>query len=271
MFFWNSNHETPLTQAVISGNTELVKRFAHHSVHRKAVNYLGFSAEDLAIYLGREEMVNLLGLQKNKVFRVLKKGGNGVVEMDVCEYEKFFHTKYMSSLRVISYQDFCKIVKKCPKQVKVGKVGASMRDLFESHKEKIKNGYVCESTIKWIDERTGYGLFTDRPINKGEFVGEYAGLLLIRQILSRIRGDYCMRYPKLSFGLSYYTLDAEKMGNEVRFINHDYVPNLQPMSALENGFCHCVLIALRDIKAGEQLTYDYGEDYWSRRDPPVDF
>ena len=271
MFFWNTNNETPLTQAVIYGNVDLVKRLAHHNSHRKATNFLGFNAEDLALFLGNEEMIEVLGLQNPRTFRVQKKGESEVVELGISDYEQFFGLKYLASIRVVSYRDFCKIVKKCPGKVKNGVMGETIRSLFETWREKIKRGYVCESTIKWIDERRGYGLYTDRAINKGEFVGEYIGLLLLRRIFSQIEGDYCMRYPKLSHTLSYYTIDAEKMGNEIRFINHDYVPNLQACTALENGIGHCVFTALRDIDAGEQLTYDYGEDYWRYRDPPVDF
>ncbi len=271
MFFWNRYDETPLTQAVIANNIELVERLAHHNSHRKAENFLGFNADDLALYLGRDEIIEVLGLKKPARFKVLKKGEEDVVEMGVSEYESFFQTRYTSSLRMTSYPDFCKIIKKCPSRVKKGGMGVSMRGLFEENREKIKSGYVCESTIKWISDQMGYGLFTDRFIRKGEFIGEYVGLLLIRQIISKIEGNYCMRYPKLSFGLSYYTVDAERIGNETRFINHNYVPNVKPDSALEKGFSHCVMIALRDIEAGEQLTYDYGEDYWRHRNPPLDF
>ena len=146
-----------------------------------------------------------------------------------------------------------------------------MRLLFEKNREKIKSGYVVDSTIKWIDEGMGYGLYTNVPIKKGEMVGEYTGILIVRYLLTKYSGDYFMRYPVFSWGLLHYTLDADRLGNEMRFANHNYTPNMQPRVALEKGLSHCVLIALRDIEPGEQLTYDYGEDYWSRRDPPRDF
>lgn len=271
MFFWNRNNEAPMTQAVIDGNLELVKRLSYNTSHRNAENFLGLTADDLAVYLLKEEMVEMLGLSHSRRFKVLKKGESEVVEMGISEYESFFQTKYVASVISSSHQELYKLIKKCPKIVKTGDTGSAMRALFEENREKIKSGYVADSTIKWIDEGMGYGLFANVPIKKGEMVGEYTGLLIVRHMLTKYSGDYFMRYPHFSFGLMHYTLDADRFGNEMRFANHNYTPNMQPTVALEKGLSHSVLIALRDIEPGEQLTYDYGEDYWSRRDPPRDF
>ena len=271
MFFWNQYNETPMTQAVISGNLAFVKRLAHSMPHRSAKNYLGFDADNLALYLFQEEMMDLFGLRIKKEFKVVKKGSTQVKVINIPEYESFFQTRYVPSVVSSSYRELYKVIKKCPGPVKSGLIGEDMRALFDKNSEKIKRGYVSDVIIKWVDEKMGYGLFANEPIKKGEFIGEYAGLLIIRYLVNGGGGDYCMRYPNLSLGLMHYTLDAEKLGNEMRFANHNYTPNMQPTVALENGLSHSALVALRDIEPGEQLTYDYGEDYWSRRDPPIDF
>lgn len=271
MFFWNQHNETLMTQAVIDGNLELVKRLSRSASHRHEENSLGLTADDLAVYLLKEEMMEVLGFCKNRRFKVLKKGESEVVEMGISEYESFFRTKYVMSVVSRSHLELYKLVNKFPKVIKSGSAGGAMRALFEENREKIKSGYVVDSTIKWIDEGMDYGLFTNVPIKKGDMVGEYTGLLIVGHFLSKYSGDYFMRYPHFSIGFIHFTLDAERFGNEMRFANHNYTPNMQPTVALEKGLSHSVLIALRDIEPGEQLTYDYGEDYWSRRDPPLDF
>ena len=62
-----------------------------------------------------------------------------------------------------------------------------------------------------------------------------------------------------------FVIDAEKGGNLTRFINHSDQPNLEPIGVFWKGSLHIILRSLKKIQKGEQLTYDYGADYWSRR------
>jgi SET domain-containing protein len=43
-----------------------------------------------------------------------------------------------------------------------------------------------------------------------------------------------------------------------------------PLAVYWRHVMHVIFTALRPIPEGEQLLYDYGDDYWMRRDPPFD-
>jgi SET domain-containing protein len=60
-------------------------------------------------------------------------------------------------------------------------------------------------------------------------------------------------------------VDALQEGNVTRFINHSNVPNLEPRCFVERGLLHQVFMARQKISKGTQLTFDYGNDYWIRR------
>ena len=51
------------------------------------------------------------------------------------------------------------------------------------------------------------------------------------------------------------TAESEKLG---RLVNHSCIsPNCKPQCVDINGQLHPILVALRDIAAGEELLYDY--------------
>ena len=52
-------------------------------------------------------------------------------------------------------------------------------------------------------------------------------------------------------------IDATKYGNLARFINHCCDPNCLAQSNLILDKKHIILYAKRNIKAGEEITYDY--------------
>lgn len=58
-------------------------------------------------------------------------------------------------------------------------------------------------------------------------------------------------------------IDAGVNGNDARFINHSCAPNCE--TVIENG--RVFIDALRDIKAGEELSYDYQLTWESTDDP----
>lgn len=62
---------------------------------------------------------------------------------------------------------------------------------------------------------------------------------------------YCLH---LDGGL---VIDGHRMGGDGRFVNHSCQPNCEMQKWSVNGQFRMALFALRDIKPGEELTYDY--------------
>ncbi|PIO25284.1 hypothetical protein AB205_0196690 [Aquarana catesbeiana] len=63
-----------------------------------------------------------------------------------------------------------------------------------------------------------------------------------------------------------YCIDARYYGNVSRFINHLCEPNLIPvrvfMSHQDLRFPRIAFFSGKDIKAGEELGFDYGDRFW---------
>ncbi|CAN8101100.1 unnamed protein product [Discula destructiva] len=132
-----------------------------------------------------------------------------------------------------------------------------------------------ESQIK----DSGYGLFTAEDIAADEFVIEYVGELISHDEGVRRearRGDVFddSTHSSYLFTLLDYEgiwVDAAMYGNLSRYINHasevDRVGkkrvsvNIIPQILFVNGDFRIKFKALRDIKAGEELFFNYGENF----------
>jgi SET domain-containing protein len=103
---------------------------------------------------------------------------------------------------------------------------------------------------------TGLGLFATTPITRGAFIVEYSG--------PRIRTCEAHAREKTT-GARYmfeinsrWTVDGSVRSNVGRYANHSCRPNAE--SAVSNG--KVILRALRAIEPGEEITYDYGDEYF---------
>ena len=101
---------------------------------------------------------------------------------------------------------------------------------------------------------TGLGLFATRPIKKRSRIAEYKGPLLTTKeaLKAETRGN---RY--LYELNSRWTIDGSPRSNIARYFNHSCNPNCETYDVKHRVFVR----TLRNIKPGEQLTYDYGRDY----------
>lgn len=105
----------------------------------------------------------------------------------------------------------------------------------------------------------GRGLYCKRNIDEGEMVIEYSGEV-IRGSLTDKREKY---YEGKGIGCymfridDYDVIDATLHGNAARFINHSCEPNCYSKVINVDGKKHIVIFAMKSIKRGEELTYDY--------------
>ncbi|TPX57791.1 histone-lysine N-methyltransferase [Powellomyces hirtus] len=114
----------------------------------------------------------------------------------------------------------------------------------------------------------GWAVRTMANLLNGTFVAEYAGEIIGSDEASRRwrerkekgTGNYilCVREHAAN-GRTYRTnIDPTDRGNVARFINHSCDPNLVMVPVRINQIVpSAALFALRDIEAGEELTFDY--------------
>jgi SET domain-containing protein len=101
---------------------------------------------------------------------------------------------------------------------------------------------------------TGLGLFATRPIKKKSRIIEYKGPILDAEAADRAerRGNrYLYEVSKNR------TIDGTPRRNVARYANHSCNPNAE--SVIWRG--RVFIKALRNIKPGEEIVYDYGTDY----------
>ena len=103
----------------------------------------------------------------------------------------------------------------------------------------------------------GRGVYAGRKLKKGERIIEYKGEVISwREADRRPPSDPDDPNHTFFFALDdhKHVIDANVGGNAARWINHSCDPNCETEE--DNG--RVFIEALRDIKAGEELSYDYG-------------
>ncbi len=121
--------------------------------------------------------------------------------------------------------------------------------------------------ISYIDSMIGYGVFATKRIPALTYLGEYTGIVREKLDLSDVDNAYLFRYLKLGWNRK-LVIDAQKKGNFTRFINHSETPNLLSGGIVVDQIYHIIFYSNRLIETGEQLTYNYGEDYWKKKPNP---
>lgn len=142
----------------------------------------------------------------------------------------------------------CKCSKECPNRV-------------------IQKGLTTRVCIFRTPDGRGWGLKTREFIPKDKFVVEYVGEVITSDEAERRGKLYDSRQQTYLFDLDFYdkdatfTVDAYKYGNVSHFINHSCDPNLRVYSVwvdtLDPRLPRIGLFAVRDIQAGEELSFDY--------------
>ncbi len=107
-------------------------------------------------------------------------------------------------------------------------------------------------TVMRARKGAGFGLITKRSFKKGDFVIEYTGPIITTDQANEKGGKYLFDIN------SRWTIDGTPRSNLARYINHSCKPNCEADVKGKRVFIY----ALRKIKEGEELTYDYEEEYF---------
>lgn len=110
---------------------------------------------------------------------------------------------------------------------------------------------VCPEGLQVKRSSAGLGLFAARPIKKGERLIEYFGREISKE------EEYSSKSKYLFEVNSKKTIDGTTRENFARYINHSHKPNCEPNIVKGRVW----IDAIKNIKVGEELNYDYGEEY----------
>ncbi|KAF5444681.1 hypothetical protein F2P56_033797 [Juglans regia] len=115
--------------------------------------------------------------------------------------------------------------------------------------------------LEWFRSgKKGYGLKLLEDISKGHFLIEYVGEVLDMHAYEARQKEYALKGHRHFYFMTLNgseVIDACAKGNLGRFINHSCDPNCRTEKWMVNGEICIGLFALRDIKKGEEVTFDY--------------
>jgi hypothetical protein len=111
--------------------------------------------------------------------------------------------------------------------------------------------------------KKGKGLKVMEDCKKGDFLTEYVGRAVNKAYLPRLFRRYTNERKLYIMALDRDTyLDARHKGGVARYINHSCAPNCLVERWKVRGILRAAVIALEDIPAGMELSFDY---QWERK------
>ncbi len=108
---------------------------------------------------------------------------------------------------------------------------------------------------------SGLGLFATRVYKRGDLIIEYTGEVITEEEANRRGGKYLFELNDK------FTIDGKGRENLARYINHSCLPSAYP--ELTYNEKQVFIYAKRKIAIGEEITYNYGKDYFNRVIKPL--
>lgn len=205
--------------------------------------------------------------QEPRRIKYLRRGEIAIGEYAPKDFQDIAGHSYIPELVFTDEKTFRHVRKECRSILRKDAITPEMKWLGALYAERIRMHSIADVSIRWIDERLGYGLFAEHNIEAGEYIGEYAGVVRRRSLLFRNYNEYCFSYPTSDVNFRKHIIDARDHGNELRYANHSKEPNCEARCVLLDDILHILIRAITDIPANTQITYDYSEDYWHKRTP----
>jgi SET domain-containing protein len=204
---------------------------------------------------------------KNNLLRVEKGGEERLLKIP--EFEALTGAAFIPVLDFASFSVLQDIVERTKKMHRKGELMKEQLWLGSYFRKEVESLFFPDVTIRWIDDFVGWGAFAARAFKKMEYIAEYSGKVRKRERRDK-KNAYCFEYTIASGIPTPYTIDAQDQGGIGRFLNHSDHPNLLSTLVTVESIEHVILVTDRTIEKGEQLVFDYGQDYWARRKKPKD-
>lgn len=117
----------------------------------------------------------------------------------------------------------------------------------------------ADVVVRHTHPDVGEGLYAAADIAKGDFIAEYTGEKIPTKIADALGTRYLFELDEE------WTIDGETHTNIARYINHSCEPNAE--ADIHDG--HILISATKKIKMGQEITIDYGKEYFDEFIKPV--
>lgn len=115
-------------------------------------------------------------------------------------------------------------------------------------------------TLRVKRSKAGLGLYALTEFKRGDFIVEYTGEHITDEEADKRSGKYLFILTKD------LVIDGRGRSNIARYINHSCKPNAE--AELDLDELKVRILARKKITAGEEITYDYGKEYWNHHIRP---
>lgn len=126
-----------------------------------------------------------------------------------------------------------------------------------SESKKVKNA--DDFLVMRSGKGSGFGLKSKKAYKKGDEIIEYVGIKYRDKEVEENTTKYLF---ELENG---FTIDGSPRWNIARYINHSCAPNAETEIQGSRVF----VIAIKAIPPGEEITYDYGKEYFNEFIKPM--
>jgi uncharacterized protein len=255
--------------AVLANRADIVQEIVDKLPQLKwRRNSMNWSPLELAQFLPRENLVRLLQAQPTLAFCEQP----NVAIPDRSRFESLSQVEYIPQPLFATNAIFDEIVNRTKKAKREDSIPPERIWMGIYFDKEIQAGIHPKVSIRFIDEKVGFGVFAEQRIPSCAFSGECRGVVQERKRKGLRDKVHCVRYTVWEMGKRKFILDAEKKGNFTRFINHSVKPNLSLQSVYWRGLPRLIFVALKEIAQGTQLTFDYGTFFWKEcPQTPVSF
>jgi len=251
--------DTLLHLSILQSKTEHIQILGRDPVLKIQRNQYGLTALELAEFLGRKKEAQLLQPALETNFCHAPN-----VSIPPRESSHFENLEYLPR-PVFENEEILKEVFEKTKKAKEADLISPEKIWMGIYFDKeIRQAFHPAVSVRYIDEKVGFGAFADERIPSCSFVGEYTGVITLRNQSHIHDNHYSVRYTVWDMLEKKYVLDGKKMGNYTRFINHSEKPNLSLQAIYWRGLPRMIFVALREIREGSQLTFDYGPLFWKQ-------
>ncbi|CAL9692020.1 unnamed protein product [Knipowitschia caucasica] len=124
--------------------------------------------------------------------------------------------------------------------------------------------------VKHINPVKGRGIFSTTVFSQGDFVVEYRGVLVdsAEQRRKQNQSECSVFWFDFTWKRRIWSIDGgEEDGSFGRLVNDEHkLPNCRMKLIEVKGKPHLCLFALKEIKAGTEINYDYGGTSWPWRE-----
>jgi len=123
----------------------------------------------------------------------------------------------------------------------------------------MKGNYVPGAFVLRVGRSSaGLGLYATELIPKGACIIEYVGRRVTKEEEETSKSKYLFEIREG------FTLDGKPKWNKAGYINHSCRPNAETEIYKDRVF----VMARKAIKPGEEITYDYGKEYFDEHIKP---